>query len=109
MDPGLRFIHSRHNHHLWRAIHCVNDTTLVLLNLTLTLVGNFLNILHTGKGLNLSPNKRVKRINLKQWKKIGYRLRPRHDDVVVTLRNAALLLFYNFLFHKNVILLPNSA
>ena len=96
MDPGLRFIHSRHNHHLWRVIRCVNVITLFLLTFTLTLVGNSLNILHAGKGLNLSPNKRIKRVNLKKLKKIGYRLRPKHDDVVVTLRNAALLLFCYF-------------
>ena len=85
MDPGLRFIHSCHNHHLWRVIRCVNVITLFLLTFTLTLVGNFLNILQAGKGLNWSPNKRIKRINLNKSKKIGYRL---------TLRNTALLLFY---------------
>ena len=38
------------------------------------------------KGLNLSRNTQIKRINLKKSKKIGYRSRSRHDDVVVTLR-----------------------
>ena len=96
MDPGLCFILSRRNHHLWRVIPCVNVITLFLLAFTLTLVGNFLNILHAVKSLNLSRNKQIKRINLKTSKKIGYRLRPRHDDVVVKLRNAALLLSYYF-------------
>ena len=39
-----------------------------LLTFTLTLVGNFLNILHAGKGPNLSRNKWI---NLKKSKKIG--------------------------------------
>ena len=83
----------------------MESQTLFLLTFTLTLAGNFLNILHAGRGLNLSRNKRIKCINLKNSKKIGYRLRPKRDDVVVALRNAEFLLFYYFV-RKNVIFWP---
>ena len=59
-----------------------NVISFFLLTFALTLVGNFLNILHAGKGLNLSRNKQIKRINLKKSKKIGYRSGSRHDDTV---------------------------
>ena len=55
----------------------------------LTLVGNFLNILHAGRGLNLSRNKRIKRINLRRSKKIGSRLKcPWHEKYFLLIWKA---------------------
>ena len=102
-DTGLCFVLSRHNHRLRKVISWVKVITFFLLTFILTLVGNFLNIFNTGKGLDLSRNKRIKLIKVEEnWSLV--KAKTRWHSYVARLRNAALFLFS--FFSCNIIIGP---